>query len=149
MLKEVNQWLDRKETPSKEEMRGKVRDLHVYRSIFGALDRLPDGTLIYKETLNDYEERNVKRVLVPEASRDEIFQHVHAHATAGHFGQDATVQRAKLRFFYPGMSVDIKARVRSCSACLMKITKESNRVGQHVPRNNSFPGEMIFVDLMN
>ena len=56
VLKEVNQWLDRKETPSKEEMRGKVRDLHVYRSIFGALDRLPDGTLIYKETLNDYEE---------------------------------------------------------------------------------------------
>ena len=148
VLKEVERWLGQGQPPTKEEMKGKARELHQYRGIFEALKKLEDGLLVYTQSVNDYQERKVERVLVPEECRSEVFHHSHSHPTAGHFGMDATVERAKIRFFYPGMNMDLRSQVQNCPNCLMKKTKESNRVGQHVPRNKSYPGETVFIDLI-
>ena len=148
VLQEVAAWMRKGEPPDREAMRGKMQELHRYKAIFGALKRLEDGLLVYCQGINDYEQREVKRVLVPEAARAEIFHHSHSHATAGHFGIEATLQRAKKKWYYPGMSLDLKSKVQTCASCLMKRTKENHRVGPHVPRNDSYPGEVIYVDLI-
>ena len=148
VLQEVAAWLQKGEPPDREAMRGRVEELHRYRAIFGAMKRLEDGLLVYCQTLNDYEEREVTRVLVPESARQEVFHLSHSHQTAGHFGITATLQRAKRKFYWPGMSLYLKSKVQTCANCLMKQTKVNHRTGPHVPRNNSYPGEVIYVDLI-
>ena len=148
VLQEVAAWLRKGEPPDREAMRGQVEELHRYRAIFGTLKRLEDGLLVYCQAINDYEEREVTRVLVPEAARQEVFHLSHSHQTAGHFGITATLQRAKKKFYWPGMSLYLKSKVQTCANCLMKQTKVNHRTGPHVPRHNSYPGEVIYVDLI-
>ena len=147
ILGTVRKWLEAKEVPTREEMRGQDRELHQYRSIFGAL-KIEGELLVYRVKINSYDDLETSRVLVPLKLRDEVFYHLHEHQHAGHFGMAGTCARAKLRFYYPGMKVDLQNRIRTCGRCLQKITKVDNKAGAHVPRRSSYPGELVYIDLI-
>ena len=94
------------------------------------------------------EDKKTYRLVMPKSVKDAVFYWSHQSETAGHFGQTATVQRANNKFFYPGMSTDLKQRVSSCGDCLAKRKKVNLKDGVHHPQQSGYPGQRIYVDLV-
>lgn len=66
--------------------------------------------------------------VIPANLRPSVLQGIHGTPFAGHFGVKKTLMRAKNRYFWPKMSVQIKDFVRSCEICARtKLNYQSNR----------------------
>ena len=78
----------------------------------------------------------------------EVFSWSHEHPSAGHFGQTATIERARLHFYYPGMTHTLKRMVKNCETCLQKIQKTDLKDTVHKPHKYGYPGEVLFLDLV-
>ena len=145
ILREVRSWVAAGRAPSKEDLRGKTRDLQVYRNHFESLQLGEDGLLFqHIETFFGLQ----TRILVPESLRARIFQWGHESAMAGHFGQSATLARLRRNWFYPGMYTDVNSRVNVCHSCLAKVTSAKLKSGIHVPQTNSYPMQNLNIDLV-
>ena len=60
--------------------------------------------------------------VVPEALVDSVLYGIHCSPFSGHLGIRRTLHRAKERFFWPKMSVQISDFVRSCQTCAKNKT---------------------------
>ena len=141
VLMQVKQWLELEVNPRKEELRGLPEEAHRYAK---QLDRLKlVGGVLYRVTPieNDSKKSLVirKQLLVARALRNDIFAWVHAHPTAGHFGQKATSKRALTYVYWPTLCQDIAEGVRQCDKCVAKVRKINDRATVHVPRVTGFP----------
>ena len=61
---------------------------------------------------------------------------------------EATVARAQLKFYWPGMYGTLKKQVASCETCLAKQQKVRTHATEHEPRRHGYPGEVLYVDLV-
>ena len=104
--------------------------------------------MYFTTKLNDVTGMTAHRVVVPKEKSDLVFEHSHAHPTAGHFGAVGTVKRARRHFFYPGMVEDLRRMSINCSVCLAKRKKIDLKKGKHNPVASGYKGEMIAVDLV-
>jgi hypothetical protein len=59
----------------------------------------------------------IKRIVIPEELRSEVLAACHDHPTAGHLGTNKTLDRVGTRFFWPGMSIDVRQWVKTCADC--------------------------------
>jgi hypothetical protein len=57
------------------------------------------------------------QILLPPDFAKTLLKHIHDDVMAGHLGLKRTLERARQRFFYPGMSKDIREYVRKCDVC--------------------------------
>ena len=143
-LMQVRRWLTEGK-PSHEDMKGMSENLKAYAQV--PVKEEADGMLVRHVTPNkapDYA-RNV--ILVPEKFKDAVFYWSHQHASAGHFSDQPTVMRAKMKWFYPGMTSDLKRKIRSCSSCLAKARVDKKDC-VYRPRKSGFPGERLNIDLV-
>ena len=72
------------------------------------------------------------RICLPESLKDQVFRTCH-FADAIHRGVGATVKAIGERFYYLGMTDDLRTRVLSCGACFaakLPPPKDNNRVPQ-------------------
>ena len=55
------------------------------------------------------------RIQIPDDDmlKAEVFSWSHEHPSAGHFGQTATIEWARLHFYYPGMAHSLKKMVKT------------------------------------
>jgi hypothetical protein len=60
---------------------------------------------------------DVKQMYVPPAVRWDILKSLHDNPEAGHLGQARTLERARERYFWPGMKKEIRWWIASCHAC--------------------------------
>ena len=147
VLAEVRGWVERGERPEKHTLRQKPEELRAYWQQFQSL-RLRDGLLYNVLRLNSQGEEEAWRVALPEEQKELAFKWSHCHLTAGHFGVTATLKRSAKRFFFPGMTSDIKRRVQACPQCIAKRTRMDTRAGVHRPVATGAPGQEIFIDLV-
>ena len=147
IVREVRRWVSKGQIPTKESLKGKPEELKVYAQIREALE-IKDDLLYYPIELNQVAGQKMYRIVIPEKCRDSVFHWCHQHQTAGHFGGQSTVLRAKTRFYYPGMTTDLIVRAKSCPSCLAKINKTKIRDTVHKPNRSGYPGEKLFVDLV-
>lgn len=49
--------------------------------------------------------------------RSQLIATIHASSVGGHSGIQATTQRAKLYFYWPGMAKEIENFIRECDIC--------------------------------
>ena len=147
IVSEVRTWVQQKIKPDKEELKGKEEELKHYHQIADALE-IKNDILYYPYKLNHVGEKTAYRMVMPKAIQDAAFYWSHQDKTAGHFGQTATVLRAQSRFYYPGMSNDLKRKVENCGDCLAKRNKVKLRDGTHQPQRNGYPGQRVYVDLV-
>jgi hypothetical protein len=57
-------------------------------------------------------------VIFNEGQKQEIMEEMHSGIVGGcHYGQTATIAKVSARFWWPGMSADVRAHVRSCLLC--------------------------------
>ena len=148
ILRQVRKWVREGELPSKEEIRDQPEELKVYYQNF-PLFKIKKGVLYRTKNLNNTEETGNKlQICVPEKLKPTTHVWSHSHVSAGHFGIQATLQRLKQKFYYPGMKKDSETRVKACPDCLAKIQRVKIRDCAHKPRKTGYVGEMLFVDLV-
>ena len=147
VVAEVRSWVQEKRKPDKDELKGKEEELKHYAQVVDALE-LKDDILYYPFKLNHMGGQKSYRMVMPREVRDAVFYWSHQSPLAGHFGQTATVLRAQSRFYYPGMSQDLKRRVDNCGDCLVKRGKVKLRDGPHKPQRAGYPNQRLYVDLI-
>ena len=67
------------------------------------------------------------QVAVPRELRGEVLERYHDRL--GHFGAEATLERVRARFWWPGMSTDVKQYCRSCDSCQRGDRRQASRYG--------------------
>ena len=142
----VRGWIT-KGHPSKEDMKGQPEDVKAYHQLLDCLI-IENDILYMTKSLNKIGDGEVRRTCIPESLRPTVFYWSHQHLTAGHFGQQATLMRAKHKFYFPGMAAYIYKETNNCSTCLVKKQKVNLKEGKHVPKIPGFPGEVINIDLV-
>ena len=147
IVAEVRSWIQQKKKPEKEELKGEDEELKHYSQVADALE-IKDDILYYPYKLNHLGGQKSYRMVMPKEIRDAVFYWSHQSTTAGHFGQTATVLRAQSKFYYPGMSQDLKRRVANCGDCLVKKSKVKLRDGTHNPQRSGYPNQKIYIDLI-
>lgn len=55
--------------------------------------------------------------VVPQSKIPDILREIHDSASGGHFGMQKTLDKARLRFYWPGMVTDIKEWCHTCTTC--------------------------------
>ena len=147
ILSEVRQWCETGRKPTKQELQGKPEEVKHYAQAFESLS-LEQGVLYYNHTIDRVTEKPIKRLVLPEVKWMAMFKHVHEDL-AGHFGERATCLKAIAKFYFPGMWVWIKTKVKQCQQCIAKKTKPNTHEVSHQPiTNKGYPNETLFVDLV-
>ena len=59
------------------------------------------------------------QLVVPEALRLDILDYCHGHRTSAHFGRERTEVKIKSRYYWPGMTADIRRWVKHCPQCCL------------------------------
>ena len=147
VLGQVRHWVERGQRPEKSSLRRGDNDLLIYHQLFDSL-QIRDGLLYYKARLNSQAGDEVWRLVLPREKAGIAFDWAHKHPTAGHFGVTATNRRAVSRFYYPGMTLDLKRQVRSCDSCIAKQTRMDTHAGVHRPLATGAVGQEVFIDLI-
>ena len=58
-----------------------------------------------------------EQLVVPESQRVTVIQALHDDKLSGHTGSKRTVRRVQERYFWPGLTGDVKRHVKSCLIC--------------------------------
>ena len=87
-------------------------------------------------------------MVAPKALRKELICLFHNAQTAGHLGRDKTLEQLRRRFWWYGMSVDVRLHIATCGACC-----RNKPVGKtpKAPLENyqaGHPGDRIHMDLL-
>ena len=75
----------------------------------------PDGYLYYYNVRQG--RRPVMAIIVPESLRALIMEAAHNTWHAGHAGKEKTVDRAMLRYYWPGIHTDVDKYIKRCPVC--------------------------------
>jgi deoxyuridine 5'-triphosphate nucleotidohydrolase len=146
-LKLVRKWISSGQVPSKYDLMGQSLEVHRYRQLVGALKVSEDGVLVL-EAEGSIVGGKKQLVLVPDALKPVVFYYCHQHLSAGHYGLAATRARLIRNFFYPGAAVDLANRIKLCSQCIAKTTKEHDKKGEHKSLRHGFPLQSVAIDLV-
>ncbi|KAK4694345.1 hypothetical protein P7C70_g8748, partial [Phenoliferia sp. Uapishka_3] len=84
---------------------------------------LKDGRIMKRVAEGDVE------VIMDESRRTKILFELHENL--GHRGRDETYRRAKARFWWPGMSEDVRKYVKSCVACQLRSARQERERKKH------------------
>lgn len=61
--------------------------------------------------------QTIHQIVAPSCVRDKILNYLHNDRLAGHFGRDKTLENVKRRFYWPGMTEDVKRWCEACDQC--------------------------------
>ena len=145
-IKIVKNWIINQSIPTRKELKHEHRDLQDYRRLADSMIISEDGILEIKvhSILNE----SSRIIVIPASLRSKVFEDVHQHPSMGHFGEQATLSRARLRFYYPSMHSQLIAKVAACPECLAKYTAIKIRTGKHIPHVSGYPLQMLSIDLV-
>ena len=88
------------------------------------------------------------QLLVPKRAREQLFLSYHASLFGGHLGQNRTLARLAHRFYWSGMSDDVKEWLGQCTVCI----KRKSPAGHHLPLGNIPTGhrwDRIAMDILD
>ena len=89
----------------------------------------------------------VRQCYAPKAVRKYILEQLHGTRIAGHLGITKTLERIKMRFYWPGAKDDVVLWCKNCTVCAQKKSNHiSSAPMQHVPIG--LPMERVALDLI-
>ena len=124
----LHAWIVADEFPTWAEVKSMLPEL---RSLWHHRSNLSvdaNGTLWRKRS----SQSAILQLLVPKAGRERLFLSYHASLYGGHLGRTRTLARLADRFYWSGMSDDVKDWLGQCVACI----KRKSPVGRHHPLGN-------------
>jgi hypothetical protein len=109
------------------------------------------GLILHRKIVSDVPDgiRNVDRIVVPEAYRNEVLRVAHTIPLAGHMGVKKTSDRITAHFFWPGLKSDVKQYCGTCPECQMVARKlTSSRAPLNPTEIISEPFKKIAIDMV-
>lgn len=89
------------------------------------------------------------KYVVPHESRPGILLECHDDPKSAHLGTQKTIDRILTKYYWPGVSVDVKKYVRECKVCQMSKSRNdrpAGLMGNYRPARS--PWQMISMDLL-
>lgn len=112
--------------------------------------KIVNGRLLYDPTIKGRRLTNWKmKLVVPKSSRNLILSECHDDPKAAHLGVQKTIDRVMDRYYWPGLSRDVREYVKSCQTCRMvkhDNLKPFGLMGKF--RNVHTPWQVISMDLL-
>ena len=118
----LHTWISSGECPSFHEVKGLL--WHHRNNL-----SLVNNGIIWRKRSS---QSSLLQLLVPKSGREQLFLTYHASFFGGHLGRNRTLARLAHRFYWSGMSDDVKEWLTQCVACV----KRNSPVGQHHPLGN-------------
>ena len=140
----LHAWIVTDEFPPWAEVKSMLPEL---RSLWHHRNNLSvdaNGTLWRKRS----SQNDILQLLVPKAGRERLFLTYHASLNGGHLGRTQTLAKLADRFYWSGMSDDVKDWLGQCVACI----KRKSPVGRHHPLGNIPTGhrwDRIAMDILD
>ena len=142
----VRQWMREGTTPAAEVLYlqgGVTKRLWMLRRHL----TLQDDILCYN-WLQGKGQPTLHLIVAPMHCRDRILRLAHDAKTSGHPGQHRTKLNALRRFFWPGLSTDVRQFVESCKICnTLKKGNRSRRAPMKI-HHAGLPMERIHIDIL-
>ena len=150
VLGQVISWVKGSQNPPEDrKVRGLHKHIQYYKGILPTLSMVttPDQQQVLGQTYTNWLGEQKIRLAVPMDLRQEAFEACHNHESAGHWGANSTIARARNFFTYPGMKSDITARCIHCLGCLQKARKVKLTDATHQPDRSAEPLQKVYLDL--
>ncbi len=87
-------------------------------------------------------------LVVPQSMRKEILREVHGGQLSGHLGMTKTLAKMKFRYFWSGMSGDVRSFIRSCDLCARRKSPAKKSVAPLQQYRVGVPMERVAIDLL-
>ncbi|KAK3090267.1 hypothetical protein FSP39_010526 [Pinctada imbricata] len=75
------------------------------------------GGILHRKTQSPTTSDEIIQLVVPTEIRKQILDHFHNNRLAGHLGREKTLSLIKKKYFWPGMSKDIRLWCQKCDMC--------------------------------
>lgn len=102
--------------PPKNEILGYSNAVKTLWSLWESLE-VHNDTLYNKWITDNTPQCYILQLVAPQHLKSIIFKELHSNHTAGHLGREKTLLSIRRRFYWPGMSSDIRRWCKQCSAC--------------------------------
>ncbi|KAG2460090.1 NYNRI protein, partial [Polypterus senegalus] len=116
----------------------------------GSMPRKPffvlENDLLYRVATHEGEVQ--KLFLVPRTFRREVCELAHAHLLGAHLGAEKTLERVKLRFYWPGINEEVRCFCQSCLECQIRQIPRRDRAPLVPIPLIDVPFDRIGVDLV-
>eukprot|EP00117_Sycon_ciliatum_P011053 scpid10434/ scgid12689/ Retrovirus-related Pol polyprotein from transposon 412; Protease; Reverse transcriptase; Endonuclease len=111
------------------------------------IDRLviKDGLLVRRY---DTTAEPIHQLIVPSAIRQDILTALHTDAIAAHLGITKTADKARQRYYWPGMTSDIEVFIRACPVCQARQGPVPKPAAPLRSQQSSFPLQRVAMDIM-
>ena len=104
--------------------------------------------LLYKRWESD-DGTSVRMLLVlPNEFRKEILGELHGGQLSGHLGVSKTLAKVKYKYFWPGMSADVRSFLRVCDLCAKRKSPAKKRLAPLQQYRVGVPLERVAIDLL-
>ena len=104
--------------------------------------------LLYKRWESD-DGKSIRWLLVlPLKYRKEVVGELHGGQLSGHLGVSKTMAKVKFRYFWPGMSADVRSVLRGCDMCARRKSAARKRVAPLQQYRVGVPMERVALDLL-
>src|SRR5210317_831761 len=110
--------------------RAKLTNQNFWRELKQGKLETSDGILYQFEEPKNRPIRQLKRAVVPTKLRQTIITAYHATPLSGHVGYHKTLYRITARFWWPGMTSDIREAVLGCGHC--NAANATNHINQKI-----------------
>ena len=88
------------------------------------------------------------KIFVPASLRNELIHHIHVNVLNNHQGRDRTTDFMKRKYFWFGLTTDIRNYVKTCKYCQMCKADADNRAGPMILNEATYPFQSICIDLV-
>ncbi|XP_051982168.1 zinc finger protein 638-like isoform X1 [Xyrauchen texanus] len=104
--------------------------------------------LLYRVTQDSQTKEDTTQLLTPQSRREMLFQTAHCNPMAGHLGQEKTLNRLMVRFYWPGIRGDVRRWCAACRECQLVNPPASPKAPLHLLPLTEVPFERIGMDLV-
>ena len=114
---QVSGWIENDDSkPARAELVDYSEGVRSLCAMWASL-QVEEGILYRKWTPKYTSRREVLQLVAPPELREEIFGHVHESSVGGHLGVTKTLEKIRVRYYWPGCKSDIRRWCSQCNTC--------------------------------
>ena len=87
-------------------------------------------------------------MIIPTQLQEKVLSEIHGGRLSGHLGETKTLQKARERFYWPGMSRSVSDWCRTCPSCAARKGNGQRRRGALQNMKTGYPLEVIAMDIV-
>ena len=146
-LKYLHLWFDEGEPPRKEVVNQYSPAVRYYYLNWDRMKR--ENGVIYMTYHSENEKgKDRNQLLIPRVLRKEVLEMCHNSIYGGHFGMSKTCQTIRQRFYWYGVTIDVKHHIHTCRVCSAQLKPKKKYVGGLGSYRVGYPLDRIGIDVM-